>query len=71
MKDKMTLDKLAGIIKNRFDEVDLKFVEIDERFNGVDQRFDRIEATMEHNQAELCGRLTSVERRTTILESKC
>jgi len=73
MKDKMTLDKLAGMMMERFEGVGEKFVslreDMDERFDKVNERFDKVDTTMKHGFAEQSSRLTSVERRTTILEA--
>ena len=67
MKDKMTLDTLAGIVKNSFVDMERQ---TDKRFEKVDQHLDRLESTMNHRFDEMVGRLTSVERRTTVLEEK-
>lgn len=52
----MTVDELAGIIKNSFDAVD-------KRFDKVDSRIDGLENTVGHKLDDLSIRLTSVEKR--------
>lgn len=67
MTKKLTLEKLARIIKDgfrdseqkskeRFEGVGEKLVslaeEMDERFKKVDERFDKVDATMEHIRLE-------------------
>lgn len=81
MKNKMTIEDLGGKMDKGFKSMDKRFNNVDQKFAGVGQqfgslveriaaRFDKIETIMEHNHSELSGRFTSVERRTTILESK-
>lgn len=72
-----TIDKLAistgksfKYMEERFDGIDQRFDWMDKRLDRMDRRFDGLDATMEHGFAELGSRLTSVERRTTLLESK-
>ncbi len=43
MKDKMTLDKLAEMMMERFDGVGQEFEKVYDRFDIVDKRFDYIE----------------------------
>ena len=63
-------DNLEKKMMERFDGVGEEFVKVHEKFVEVNERFDKVDATMEHNRAELSSRLTSVERRTMVLEGK-
>jgi len=82
VKAKMTLEKLAETMKSGFKSadksIDIKleklaistnkgFEDLEKR---MDERFNKVDSTMEHNRAELSSRLTSIERRTTVLEEK-
>lgn len=69
MKRKMTLDKLAEMMNQRFDGVGQEFVKVYDRFSRVDQRIDGLETTMNHRFDEVGSRLTSLEKRTVTLES--
>ena len=46
-KEKMTMEKLAVMVKNEFDNVNGKmttgFEAVNKRFDGIDQRLDKIE----------------------------
>ena len=42
--------------------------ELNERFDKVDKRIDGLEVTVNHRLDEVGSRLTSVERRATLLE---
>ncbi len=73
-KADINLEKLAISTNKGFEDLekrmDDRFNKVDERFKKVDERFDKVDTTIEHIRADLGSRLTSVERRTTILEAK-
>jgi hypothetical protein len=68
-----SIDKLAISTGKGFEDLerrmDERFNKVDDRFDGTDRRIDGLEVTMNHRFDEVGSRLTSVERRTTILES--
>jgi len=52
------------------DSIDKLAISTGKGFAEVDRRIDGLEVTMNHRFDEIGGRLTSVERRITILEEK-
>lgn len=42
-KQKMSLEKLAGMVKRGFDSIDKRFDSVDKRFESIDKRFDKVD----------------------------
>ncbi|MBI4092292.1 MAG: hypothetical protein HY420_00010 [Candidatus Kerfeldbacteria bacterium] len=42
-KGKMTLEKLAGMVKQGFDAMDVRFTRLEDRVTAIEQRLDAIE----------------------------
>lgn len=53
MAGKITIEKLAVMVKEGFDETSERFNQIDERFVRVGERFDQIDEKFNHIDARL------------------
>lgn len=56
----MTLDKLAGMMKNEFDQMGEKFERIGEKFKGIDDRFDNLETRMDNMEESITKQISSL-----------
>lgn len=68
---KLTIDELGIMIGDGFKETDRKIEELrTELKTEMNTRFDGVESTMEHRFDEVSSRLTGVEKRLWIVESR-
>ncbi len=68
---KITIEKLAGMIKTGFDAVDQRFDAVDKRFDEVGKRFDIVEkaiVTLAQGQEDIKLRLSNVAYRFELQE---
>ena len=59
----VTLDNLAGMVKNGFDAVDDQFRTVEKRFEAVDKKFELLGKNLGGKLDEVSGRVVSVALR--------
>ena len=75
MKERMSYDKLATLIKQGFDQVEVQFVRVDEQLGTINGRLTRLETGVENINLRLDNvayrfELNELDQRVSTLERK-
>ncbi|MFH1426950.1 MAG: hypothetical protein ABIG60_00235 [Patescibacteria group bacterium] len=74
-KKNLTIDDLAVIVKDEFDNVNKQFSDVNKRFDNVDKRFNEVNNRLENIELKLSNvayrfELEELVKRIKILEKK-
>jgi len=80
MAEEITIEKLAVMVKEgfdetagRFDQIDERFVRVDERFNYINEKFDRIDerfSRIDEKFDHIGARLGNIERDVSEIKNR-